>query len=619
MSMNKKQLILKLSAIAVSVLLASCGGGDGYYGKNNGGNTNGSVVVQIATVTVIIRDVTGFAIPAAIVKIGESEVITNEQGIATFRLESGKTHSAKVTVNGYEELNADVVVEAGQTTATQTIRITPLSATTSAVTARVFNGATGALLANTQIQVGTQTMTTSANGDVTLSNITTSGRVPFHVSSQGFAQQSLVLDVISGQPSNVNIQLLPLQLAGSLNATIGGSVNLGNSSTQVDVAANSLVRTDSQPIVGNISINITPINSILNIHQLPDELVAVDSSGQRQQIESFGAMIINATDANNANVVLKSGSLATIRIPVISRTASLPATTPLYVYDAVKGYWVVDGSNMLTLSADGKYYTGTTTQFGTVSAAAVYQTVTVTGCLADGNVAGDKYRLQNVPVSLEGVDYSGYSTAITNNNGEFTITARANSTVVVAAQLGRSISNSNKITVTTNNYSMSPCLQMTNLSNNVSVKLTWGALPKDIDSHLFTPSGTLVSYLNKGSLSATPYVYLDVDDTTSYGPEIVTLRRLMVGDYHYVVHNYSSTNNPGITDSPTRVELNTPTGSQLFVPNAGETVSTDFWHAFTLRVDANCNISVISVGQWLNNEDSLKRPAQTPVYCTPSS
>ncbi|RBA36256.1 MULTISPECIES: hypothetical protein [Acinetobacter] len=40
--MNKKQLTLKLSAITISVLLASCGGGGGYYGSNDSGNTSGS-------------------------------------------------------------------------------------------------------------------------------------------------------------------------------------------------------------------------------------------------------------------------------------------------------------------------------------------------------------------------------------------------------------------------------------------------------------------------------------------------------------------------------------------------------------------------------------------------
>ncbi|KXZ66958.1 YfaP family protein [Acinetobacter venetianus] len=612
--MNKKQLILKLSAIAVSVLLASCGG-DGYYGKENG--NNGTVVAQIATVTITIRDVTGFAIPAAIVKIGESEMIANEQGIVTFRLESGKTHSATVTANGYQVTNADVTVGAGQTTATQTIRITPLSAENSTVIARVFNGETGTVLANTQIQVGTETKTTGANGDVTLSNITNSEKVLFNINSQGFAQQSIVVNTITGQPSNINIQLLPLQLAGSFNPSTNASVSLSNSIAKVDVFANSLARTDSQSINGSVSIKIAPINSILDIHQLPGELTTVDSSGQRQLIESFGAMIINAVDSADNEVTLKTGNVATVSIPVVTRSTTLPATTPLYIYDVEEGYWVKDGSNILTLSTDGKYYTGSTSQFGAVSAATVYQTVEVTGCLADGN----GYRLQNVPISLEGVDYSGYSTAITNSNGEFTISARANSTAVVAGQLGRSISNSNKITTAANSYAMSPCLEMTNLSNNVTVKLTWGSLPNDIDSHLLAPNGSLVYYGSKGSLSSAPYAYLDVDDTSSFGPEIVTIRRLMVGDYYYVVHNYSGTYNPGITDSPTRVELNTPTGSELFVPNSGESVNMvnkNYWHVFTLRVDTNCNISVIPVRQWLDSEISLKRPQQTPSYCVPN-
>lgn len=39
--MNKKQLVSKLSVITVSILLASCGGGDGYYGSNNSNNSGG--------------------------------------------------------------------------------------------------------------------------------------------------------------------------------------------------------------------------------------------------------------------------------------------------------------------------------------------------------------------------------------------------------------------------------------------------------------------------------------------------------------------------------------------------------------------------------------------------
>jgi hypothetical protein len=60
MNMNKKQLKLKLSALAVSVLLASCGGGgDGYYGSSNsnsGGNTGGSTVLAVNVTNVVLYD-----------------------------------------------------------------------------------------------------------------------------------------------------------------------------------------------------------------------------------------------------------------------------------------------------------------------------------------------------------------------------------------------------------------------------------------------------------------------------------------------------------------------------------------------------------------------------------
>ncbi|MFX7612968.1 carboxypeptidase regulator, partial [Acinetobacter baumannii] len=81
--------------------------------------------------------------------------------------------------------------------------------------------------------------------------------------------------------------------------------------------------------------------------------------------------------------------------------------------------------------------------------------------------------------------------------------------------------------------------------------------PDDIDSHMLAPDGSHVSYSAQGALLQHPFINLDVDDTTSYGPEVITLSKLMVGDYHYFVHNYSGTSNPGIYGSPIKVELNT--------------------------------------------------------------
>lgn len=127
--MNKKQLTLKLSAIAVSVLLASCGGGGGgYYGSNNnsssggdnnnssGGNgetpvtavnigtisltdSNGNAVTTITnqgvTAQVVVKDNNGKGISGAVVTFTGSNMVfgttnatalTNAEGVATISI-----------------------------------------------------------------------------------------------------------------------------------------------------------------------------------------------------------------------------------------------------------------------------------------------------------------------------------------------------------------------------------------------------------------------------------------------------------------------------------------------------------------------------------------------------
>ena len=69
--------------------------------------------------------------------------------------------------------------------------------------------------------------------------------------------------------------------------------------------------------------------------------------------------------------------------------------------------------------------------------------------------------------------------------------------------------------------------------------LTWGETPRDLDSHLWTPDGYHVYFSDKGSKTSSPYCELDVDDTTSYGPENLTIYQMTPGTYYYAVYNYS--------------------------------------------------------------------------------
>lgn len=87
-------------------------------------------------------------------------------------------------------------------------------------------------------------------------------------------------------------------------------------------------------------------------------------------------------------------------------------------------------------------------------------------------------------------------------------------------------------------YALSPVMR--NL-DGLRVVLTWGAIPRDLDSHMVYP-GNHVYFRNKRGTNAN----LDVDDTDGYGPETVTLERKRDGEtYVYAVHDYTDRDDPG--------------------------------------------------------------------------
>lgn len=70
----------------------------------------------------------------------------------------------------------------------------------------------------------------------------------------------------------------------------------------------------------------------------------------------------------------------------------------------------------------------------------------------------------------------------------------------------------------------------------ITVALTWGVQP-DVDLHITEPNGSHVYYSNLSGNSG----YLDLDDTSSYGPEhyYVACETLEIGNYHVGVNYYS--------------------------------------------------------------------------------
>jgi len=116
--------------------------------------------------------------------------------------------------------------------------------------------------------------------------------------------------------------------------------------------------------------------------------------------------------------------------------------------------------------------------------------------------------------------------------------------------------------------------------------LTWGEVPEDLDSHLWTPtigsSDYHIYYVNKGSISSDPYCFLDVDDVTSWGPEHVVIQQAFPGTYYYSVHHYAGEGN--IPHSGAVVSLLKPdrTVEEFEPPNAVDTGVDWYWHVCTI-------------------------------------
>ena len=101
------------------------------------------------------------------------------------------------------------------------------------------------------------------------------------------------------------------------------------------------------------------------------------------------------------------------------------------------------------------------------------------------------------------------------------------------------------------------------LTGQMRIVLSWGETPSDLDSHLFarlsdgTCYHTWYSYMDAfmDSNYVDRYAALDLDDTSSYGPETTTIYVQEDGDYKFVVHDYSRWSTRDIAGSGAVVQI----------------------------------------------------------------
>ncbi len=177
----------------------------------------------------------------------------------------------------------------------------------------------------------------------------------------------------------------------------------------------------------------------------------------------------------------------------------------------------------------------TSTQADFVLTQGTTGTGTIEGMVTDSQTG---YGLENVLVQVGGLS------VYTDSFGEYTLTDIDAGYNVVSVTLEGYYPQTNEIIVPEGetvvlNFTMSPEL----LGSELRFVLSWGAEPRDLDSHLKTPEieGSFyhVYFGNSGIQEYPPYATLDTDDTDGFGPETITLYDVFTGTYHYYIHKWS--------------------------------------------------------------------------------
>ena len=477
---------------------------------------------------------------------------------------------------------------------------------------KVSDNSTGLPLSGVTVTDGTINTTTAADGAYTLAESTAASGKAITFTKDNYAFGTKVVTLVANATTRADVSLVPVTYSTTITSqATAQTLTVPGSPGQVQLPVNALVTSSGGAPSGNITANLTPIDPSSNPQIMPGNFTT--SAGG--MIESFGAIEINFKDASGNNLNLATGKTATIRIPVAASATSPAATMPAFYFNSTTGKWVQEGTLTLGGTAPSQYYEGSVTHFSYWNADMAYDTTCISGKVVDANGTAKA----NAKVEAQGRDYIGTSEAWTATDGTFSILVKPGSVVIVTASSSNSLSQSEIVVTGTAGTSCTPLPANLTLGSTTSgsakIKLTWGSNPRDLDSHLTGPiTGTgsnataatrfHVYYSNEGTLTSPPFAELDVDDTSSFGPEVITINRFEAGTYRYSVHHFTGTGS--IFTSPARVELQLNGETRVFTPpDPGATVLGDdsVWVVFELLAGSSGSVSVSPVNLYLTNVD----------------
>jgi len=290
------------------------------------------------------------------------------------------------------------------------------------------------VLPGVTVSIGNITTLTDATGRFILPGITPGNSIIVNFSKDGYISNQKVVSVAKNQTTYTSSTLFT-PVISTFSASTGSTISQGG--TDVIIPDNAFVQPGGGAFSGTVQAKMRSFDPTdpQNLDAFPGSFSGIQTDGTEIMFESYGFIYASFADAANpaTNLQLASGKVAQIRtfIPY-SLQANAPDVMPLWYYDDNTGKWMEEGF----ATRDGNFYVGNVSHFSWWNfdhPIVVEDQSTLTGKVISAETRGV---IPGAQVVATGVNYSGYTTAYTNDQGEFSITVKASAQVSLRAFAG---------------------------------------------------------------------------------------------------------------------------------------------------------------------------------------
>ncbi len=447
---------------------------------------------------------------------------------------------------------------------------------------------------------GSASATSNADGYFALGELP-AGDLVLSLTRDGFVDQMRPVTVVAGVGNRLAVHLRALGATQAVDPTVANTVS--DNGGAVILPAGSVVNSRGRQVAAEmIRVTVTTLrpSDVRYLDTFPGAFAGLRAASRQAgevPLESFGVVDVRLRSLAGAELSLAAGATAEVLWPIDAANDPGDQVVPIWTLDQETGVWHEEGFAIRD-AANGVYR-------GEVSHFSPWNLDRPLDQLATKQVQilVSELPVFGVPCRVRGAGWAFDGT--TDETGTASIMVPADEAADVLY-----LDADNQWIVAETQELMPPAGQVkvnrfefdegSNLAPNLfTVHLTWGEQPEDLDSNLTVPPNPphrttryQVWFAREGSLTGDPFAKLDTDDTTGFGPEIISARRGLPGVYRYTVHRFSDDGT--LEASGAKVTLLLGDGSvRTFQPPAQNPAGARYWAVFEVEVDAGGNLAAL--------------------------